>query len=102
MKDILEEITRLRKERNWSEYELSKNTGIAQSTISIWYRRNQVPTLETLEKVCKGFHITLSQSFSERDEAMCLTAEQKELLDNWAALTQEQRELFLALFKTIP
>lgn len=102
MKNILQEIARLRKERNWSEYELSKNTGIAQSTISTWYRRNQVPTLETLEKVCKGFNITLSQFFSEGEEAMCLTAEQKELLDNWAALTREQQELFLALFRTIP
>lgn len=39
MKDILKEITRLRLERNWTEYELAKKSGLAQSTISSWYRK---------------------------------------------------------------
>lgn len=68
MKDVLQEITRLRLERNWSEYELAKHAGLSQSTISTWYRKNQVPTIQTLEKVCKGFGITLSQFFAEGDD----------------------------------
>ena len=39
MKDILQEITRLRLERGWSEYELAQNSGLSQSTISTWYRK---------------------------------------------------------------
>ena len=34
MKDILQEITRLRTERGWSEYDLAVRAGITQSTIS--------------------------------------------------------------------
>lgn len=34
VKNILEEITRLRLARNWSEYQLSQASGISQSTIS--------------------------------------------------------------------
>ena len=45
VKDILEEITRLREARKWSEYDLAKHSGITQSTISTWYRKNQIPTL---------------------------------------------------------
>lgn len=58
MKDVLQEITKMRLERGWSEYELEKNAGLSQSTISTWYRKGQVPTIKTLEKVCRGFGIT--------------------------------------------
>ncbi len=101
MKDILAEITRLRLNRNWSEYQLAQHSGISQSTISTWYRKNQVPTIQTLEKVCFGFGITLSQFFANDDDAVSLTESQKELLDCWAALTDTQQALFMQLFKNI-
>ena len=101
MKDILEEITRQRLRRNWTEYRLSVSSGIPQSTISTWYRRKQTPTIETLEKVCKGLGITLSQFFAENDDMICPTAQQRELLDNWSALSKEQQDLFMKLFKSI-
>ena len=90
MKDILAEITRLRLNRNWSEYQLAQHSGISQSTISTWYRKNQVPTIQTLEKVCLGFGITLSQFLANDDDAVSLTESQKELL-----------ALFMQLFKNI-
>ena len=102
MKDVLKEITRLREKRKWSEYDLAKHSGLAQSTISTWSRKNQVPTIQTLDKVCHGFGITLSQFFAEGDDAISLTPEQKELLDNWSALTETQQKLFIELFKNIP
>ena len=98
MKDILAEITRLRLNRNWSEYQLAQHSGISQSTISTWYRKNQVPTIQTLEKVCLGFGITLSQFLANDDDAVSLTESQKELLDCWAALTETQQALFMQLF----
>lgn len=61
MKNVLAEITRLRLERGWNEYELAKHCGLSQSTISTWYRKNQTPTIQTLDKVCKGLGISLSQ-----------------------------------------
>ena len=101
MKDILAEITRLRLKRNWSEYQLAQHSGISQSTISTWYRKNQIPTIQTLEKVCFGFGITLSQFLSNDDDVVSLTESQKELLDCWAALTDTQQALFMQLFKNI-
>ncbi|WP_418666064.1 helix-turn-helix domain-containing protein [Allofournierella sp.] len=101
IKDILEEITRLRLARHWSEYELAQHSGISQSTISTWYRKRQAPTIKSLEKICNGFGLTLSQFFTEGEEPLPLTSKQRELLDNWASLTPEQQSLFLALFKSI-
>lgn len=68
MKDILSEITRLRLERNWSEYELAQKSGLTQSTISTWYRKKQTPTIQSLEKVCKGLGVTQSQFFADESE----------------------------------
>ena len=101
VRDVLEEITRLRIKRKWSEYDLAKHSGLSQSTISTWYRKKQIPTIQTLDKVCAGLGITLSQFFAEDDDAVHLTAQQRELLDNWSALSETQQELFMELFKNI-
>lgn len=101
MKDILQEITRLRLERGWTEYELAKNSGLTQSTISTWYRKGQTPTIQTLDKVCMGLGISLSQFFAEGTDAIVLTSEQKELLDNWSALNKTQREIVLQLLENM-
>jgi len=101
MKDILNEISRLRLKRNWSEYELAKHAGVSQSTISTWYRKKQIPSILTLEKICHGFGMTLSQFFAEEGEATYLTDEERELLAEWHSLTAKQRALFLELLKSI-
>lgn len=99
MKDILNEITRLRLERGWTEYELAKRSGLEQSTISTWYRKGQVPRLQTLEKVCLGLGITLSQFFAEGNDTISLTPTQRELLDHWSALEEDQKRIILDLLK---
>ena len=101
MIDILEKITELRKERNWTEYELARNSGLTQSTISTWYRKGQIPTIQTLDKVCQGFGITLSQFFAEGDSAVYLSDEQRVLLDNWASLTPQQKKALIELMHSI-
>ncbi len=101
MKNILIEIDRLRQKRGWSEYELAKNTGIPQSTISTWYAKKQTPTIQTLDKLCKGLGITLSQFFAEGDEPISLTPQQQEMLDNWSALSPKQQQIIADLLKNI-
>ncbi len=101
MKDILKEIDRLRQKRDWSEYELSKNTGIPQSTISTWYAKNQTPTIQTLDKLCKGLGISLSQFFAEGNDPISLTPQQQEMLDNWSALSPKQQQIIADLLKNM-
>lgn len=55
--DILTKILKERQKRNWSEYQLAQNSGITQSTISTWYRKNMQPSVSSLEKICAGFGI---------------------------------------------
>lgn len=100
MKDILAVITACRKSRGWTEYQLAERSGLPQSTISSWYRKNVIPSVSSLEKICSAFGITLSQLFSEGDASVSLTDSQKQLLERWSKLDEEQQEvLFLLLDK---
>ena len=97
MKDILSTITAYREERGWTEYQLAERSGLPQSTISSWYRKNMVPTVASLEKICIAFGITLSQLFSENDSPVSLTETQKKLLEAWAKLTPDQQDAIFTL-----
>lgn len=77
MIDILKRIEHMRLERNWTEYELSKKADIPQSTIHAWYRKNQVPTLPSLEKLCNAFGISLSVLFSDDSDLLTELSEQE-------------------------
>ena len=97
MKDILSVITVYREERGWTEYQLAERSGLPQSTISSWYRKNMVPTIPSLEKICTAFGITLSQLFAEEDAPVSLTEAQKKLLERWSRLSEEQQAVVFAL-----
>ena len=100
MKDILATITKYREERGWTEYQLAEHSGLPQSTISSWYRKNMIPTIPSLEKLCVAFGMTLSQLFAEGDAIVSVTASQKKLLDRWSRLSEEQQNaVFLLIDK---
>ena len=101
MKDILSEITRLRLERGWTEYDLAKNSGITQSTISSWYRKKQTPTIQSLNRICIGLGITLSQFFDDGSGAVSLTEDQHSMLKCWSSLTPKQRKALLDFLESI-
>ena len=97
MIDILAVITENRKARGWTEYQLAERSGLPQSTISSWYRKNMIPTVPSLEKICNAFGITLSQLFAEQDTPDSLTESQAELLSRWARLDEKQQDVIFQL-----
>ena len=98
--DTLARLKQLLNDRGWTEYRLSKECGLAQSTIGNIYRRNVNPSLDTLETICKGFGITLSQFFAE-GEVVELTPELKEVFENWISLTPKQKDAALQMLKAM-
>ena len=98
MINVLERITALRMERGWTEYEMARRCGLRQSTISNWYKKNRLPRFGSLQKICKGFDLTMSQFFlSETNSMATLTKQQRELLENWIKLSDTQKKKLLAL-----
>lgn len=98
---VLERILQLKEERNWSEYRLSEESGISQTTISSWFRKNINPTITSIESLCGAFHITLSQFFAFDGEPAVLTREQGELLNYWNRLNASQQRAVTALLKSM-
>ena len=96
--DVLERLQKLMDARGWSMYRLAKESGLTESTISNIYRRNAIPSSVTLESICKGFGITLSQFFAE-GEMVELTPELQEVFENWRTLTPEQKDATLAMMR---
>ncbi|MCI8292602.1 MAG: helix-turn-helix transcriptional regulator [Hespellia sp.] len=91
--NILDKIVEYRLERGWTEYQLAEKSGLTQSTISSWYRKNMLPSIPSLKKICDAFGITLSQFFSEDNEnAILLTEQQHRLLHYAAKLNSQQYE----------
>lgn len=63
--DILGRIDRERLARGWSEYTLAENSGLTQSTLSTWRRRNLQPNVTSIEKFVTAL-ASPSHSFLKR------------------------------------
>lgn len=101
--NILDKITRLRLERGWSEYQLAEKSGLTQSTISTWYRKNMLPTIPSLIKICDAFGMSLSQFFLEEDgKTIQINEQQRRLLEYAARLEPAQYSALLDFLKTLP
>lgn len=100
--NILDRITALREMRNWTNWKLSQESGVDQSTISAWYKKGRSPSVSSLEKICEAFGITMSQFFSNDNRTVELTSDQREMLECWSALSTKQKQVVLALVKNMP
>ena len=79
MTDILGIIKTQREVRGWSEYQLAERSGLPQSTISSWYKKDMTPSFASLEKISDAFGITLSQFFADGEESVVLTPSQRNI-----------------------
>lgn len=99
--DIKDKIKLYMSELGWTEYRLSKESGLSQSTVRNLFVRNNAPTFQTLEAICKAFNITLSQFFSDGQENVELSEDQRQLLLKWLLLNKEQQRILLELMDSI-
>lgn len=99
---ILEKITEMRVARHWSEYQLAEKSGLTQSTISSWYRKDMVPSIPSLTKICDAFGITLSQFFlDDTNEVALLSKPQLELIDAASKLDEAQCEALVHFLRAL-
>lgn len=100
--NVIERIDEIMKKQKLTDYQLAKISGLSSSTISNMRKRNTVPSVATLEYMCKGMGITLSQFFADEQTLMYpVTPEQKEFLDYYVLLSEEQQNLILELVKNL-
>ena len=105
MNDTLMKIQKLMNERNWSLYKLAKESDIPYSSLNSLFLKNNQPTLSTLEKICKGFHITLGEFLSNntplRDISSEYSKDERELIESFRNLNRSNKKLLLAFIKLL-
>ena len=97
--DVLNRIQQLLKFKHWTLYKLAKESNIAYSSLNNIFNRQTCPTVITLEKICKGFNMSLSEFFAFdinplRNES--LTIEQQDLLNSYNELSSQDKLLLKA------
>lgn len=102
MNNILDKITQLRIEHHWSEYQLAEQSGLTQSTISSWYRKDILPSIPSLMKICDAFGITMSQFFLENsDNTVLLNENQLKLLEAASKLDSRQYNSLIEFIQSL-
>lgn len=100
--NVLDRIIELRNAKGWSEYQLAEESGMAQSTISSWYRKNMMPSISSLEKICNAFDISLSQFFLEDNaKTVSLSSKQIELINATNKLSSEQLDSLITFLNAM-
>jgi len=98
--DILERITFLQNERNWTTYRLSEESGIPYSTFTNMFTRKTMPSIATLTALCSAFDISLSQFFAEGDDVP-VSSEEKELLAKYRRLDKKNKSIVKTLLNEL-
>ena len=101
MIDFTKRIDELNMERNWSRYELSKHSGVSESTINNIYNRGSIPSINTLESLCDAFDISLSQFFCTEENTSLTSTQQMVLLNKWEKISKKQQHIILELIDSL-
>lgn len=83
-----------------TKYRLSQMTGVTQTVLSRIIKGENVPTIQTIEKICAALNISLAQFFAKDENPPDLTAEQREIIETWNGLTPEERERLMKIIRT--
>ena len=98
--DVKERLKQLMDERGWTIYKVAKEADIPWSTVRNMFKRNTEPSIGTLEAICKGMGMTLPQFFDVENK-MGLTAEQRQLINQWAKLDEHKKQLVNELLEVL-
>lgn len=90
---VIQRILELCENKKISIYRLAKDSQIPNTTLHNMIRNDTMPTIPTIEKICKAFGITMAQFFLSEDIYEPLTEEQRVILEMWDALNEYQKEL---------
>lgn len=93
--DVLNRIDFFLKYKHWTLYKLAKVSGLPYSSLNNIFNRRTCPTLPTLEKICKGFNITLSEFFDYDNNPVKsedLTDCEQELLYSYQSLSHRDKD----------
>lgn len=78
---IANRINELCEKQDISKYQLAKQSGLAESSISNLLNRSSDARCSTISRVCEGFGITMAQFFQDDDKRCDFNIEQQHIFD---------------------
>lgn len=101
--DVPARLKRLMDERNMNVYAVAKASGVSWQTVKNLFTLTSNPSVGTLQKICRGLGVTMSQFFATEEDGniITLTANQQHIIDRWNALTVDQQRVFSELLDMI-
>ena len=99
--DYLEKLNVLMKQHNLTVYKLAQKADVAQSTINSLFRKNNLPTIPTLESLLIAMDMTLSEFFYDEALMKKHELEEQNLLKKWGLLTKDQKQAILKLIELL-
>lgn len=103
--DVGARITQLRTAYGMSQYALWKRSGIAQGALSQYESGVKTPGIDTLERICAAFGISLAEFFSteltQPKYTAELTADEMELIGCYRTFSPSQQQDALLIFRTL-
>ena len=99
--NVADRVLELCKARSWSLYRLAHEADMPYSSLSTVLYKTVSPSLVSIEKICSGFGITLSQFFSEENELAKLTVDERECLLYWKQVDSDDKRLVFAYMQAL-
>ena len=98
--NVKSRLQALMDERGWTIYRVAKEADIPWSTVRNMFKRNTEPSITTLECICRGLGITLSQFFDTENQ-MGLTHEQRQLIEQWNLLKESDKRHLIGIIESL-
>ena len=88
--DVMQRLIQIMERENLTAYELAKKCDISPSTITTMFRRDKLPSIPTLQKICKGLDISMAEFFYEDDGSNSVE-------NKYNSLSEKSKEIILYL-----
>ena len=100
--NVLEHINKLCQVYGWTYYRLAQEADVPYSTLTNMMKRNTIPSIPTLERLCYAFGISLSEFFMDMEpNDISKQRSFKHLISYWSKISIEDQELLLSIAKRL-
>ena len=92
--DVMQRLIQIMERENLTAYELAKKCDISPSTITTMFRRDKLPSIPTLQKICKGLDISMAEFFYEEKNNHSIE-------EKFNSLSNNSKEIILYLLEKL-
>ncbi|SEP63695.1 Transcriptional regulator, contains XRE-family HTH domain [Lachnospiraceae bacterium RM5] len=99
---VIKRINFLLEFNHWSVYKLAKESSIPYSNLNNIFNRNTCPTIPTLQKICNGFNISLSEFFEFEKNPLridTISSDEQNIINTYRVLAANDKKLLNAYLR---